>query len=216
MNDRTSQLAPCVTLGPSASQQWRDAPDHLAMVLARYRAASALVGSATSVAEFGCGEGIGATILADHGRRAYSGFDLDHEAIAAAKQTVTQTACRFYVTDVLELRTDSVRDVYHAIVALDVIEHLDLTEGSLLLATAATLLKPHGVLVIGTPSGRFAHLASPQSTAAHVVNYTPDALDAMMSGMFHVVQSFGMQDTSIHTGHPDARHYLLVAGIMPR
>jgi 2-polyprenyl-3-methyl-5-hydroxy-6-metoxy-1,4-benzoquinol methylase len=186
------------------------------MVLARYRAASALIGSAPDVAEFGCGEGIGATILADHGRRDYVGFDLDHVAIASAQQTVTDTACRFYATDVLELGTDSVRDIYSAVVALDVIEHLDPIGGSLLLSTAAMLLKPHGVLVVGTPSKRFDHLASEQSTAHHVTTYTPAELEAMLGGMFKLVQSFGMQDTALHTGHPDARHYLLIAGIMPR
>ena len=36
-----------VTLGPQASDQWLHAPDHLAMVLARYRAAAALICGAT-------------------------------------------------------------------------------------------------------------------------------------------------------------------------
>ena len=53
----------CLTLGPQASDQFLNAPEHLAMVLARYRAAAALIGGAESVLEVGCGEGIGAGIL---------------------------------------------------------------------------------------------------------------------------------------------------------
>ena len=40
-----------------------------------------------------------------------------------------------------------------------------------------------------------------------------DAMHALMSRYFTLVQSFGMQDTSLHLGHPSARHYLLLAGI---
>jgi SAM-dependent methyltransferase len=71
-----------VTLGPSASEQWLCAPEHLAMVLARYRSASALIGTARSVLEVGCGEGIGARILAHE--RAYLGVDPDIRALDEA------------------------------------------------------------------------------------------------------------------------------------
>ena len=204
-----------VVLGPSASAQWRDAPEHLAMVLARYRAASALIGSSRSVAEFGCGEGIGARILAS-GRERYTGFDRDADALDYARWAVTAPTVAFHETDVLELGTDAVRDVYDAIVALDVIEHLSESDGRRLVAIARGLLRSNGVLVIGTPSRRFDHLASAQSRAAHVRTYLPAELDALLFDHFRLVQSFGMQDTGLHLGHPDARHYLLGVGVIPR
>jgi hypothetical protein len=74
-------------------------------------------------------------------------------------------------------------------------------------------LNPSGICVVGTPSAVFDHLASPQSLAAHINTYTHDQLSALMSERFRVVQSFGMQDTALHIGHPDARHYLLMCGI---
>jgi hypothetical protein len=37
-----------------------------------------------------------------------------------------------------------------------------------------------------------------------------------MARYFRVVQSFGMADTALHLGHPDARHYLLMCGLVPR
>ena len=204
-----------VVLGPSAADQWLNAPDHLAMVLARYRAAAALIGRSQSVAEFGCGEGIGARILAA-GRERYTGFDRDAEAIAIAARADLATAVAFHTTDVLDLATDAVRDAYDAIVALDVIEHLSESDGRRLVAIARGLLRANGVLVVGTPSRRFDHLASRQSRAAHVYTYRPSDLDALVGDHFRIVQSFGMQDTTLHLGHPDARHYLLSVGVMPR
>jgi SAM-dependent methyltransferase len=129
-----------VALGPQASQQWLNAPEHLAMVLSRYRTAAALIGNADRVLEVGCGEGIGA-ILLSRGRSYYCGIDTDAEAINVARA-----------------------------------------------------------------------LVQPEQGARIEFLYE----DALMLDYFHTVQSFGLQDTSIHLGHPDARHYLLMCGICPR
>jgi 2-polyprenyl-3-methyl-5-hydroxy-6-metoxy-1,4-benzoquinol methylase len=205
-----------VTLGPQASQQWLDAPDHLAMVLARYRAASALIGDAEHVLEIGCGEGIGAGILA-RGRQQYLGMDVDCDAISIARQHYGEArpAPTFWIAD------GTVRDVtiareFGAVVALDVIEHIEAAREDALMKNAAWLLDDHGVCVIGTPNAAFDDLASPQSRAGHCNTYTHARLFALMRRYFHTVQSFGLQDTSIHLGHPEARHYLLMCGIGPR
>lgn len=208
-----------ITLGPTASQQWLEAPDHLAMVLARYRAAAALIGDAESVLEVGCGEGIGARILAQ-GRR-YAGIDTDADAIGHAWRTVARCPMVFEKLDVFHvemMHDDPLGRMADAVVSLDVIEHIPTNREDDFMAVVVGMLRmsPHGVCVIGTPNAAFDHLASPQSKAGHVNLYTHERLDALMSRYFHVVQSFGMQDTSLHLGHPDARHYLLMAGIGPR
>jgi 2-polyprenyl-3-methyl-5-hydroxy-6-metoxy-1,4-benzoquinol methylase len=204
-----------VTLGPSASDQWRNAPEHLAMVLARYRAAAALIGGARMVAEFGCGEGIGAGILAS-GCQRYRGFDVDVAAIECARQNTPGDVCIFHTLDVLDLGADLVRGAFDAVVALDVIEHLSADDGARLIEVATTILRPPGILVLGTPSRNFDHLASEQSKTAHRHTWYPSELEHLLACTFHVVQSFGMQDMALHLGHPAARHYLLLAGIMPR
>lgn len=206
-----------VTLGPQASQQYLNAPEHLAMVLARYRAAAALIGDAGTVLEIGCGEGIGAAVLAK-GRERYCGVDNDGEAvqIAAATHALRNNA-GFVELDVMR-GLDPLwfpGNTFDAVVSLDVIEHIPSALEERLLKAAAGQLRDHSVCVIGTPNAAFEHLASPQSRAGHINTYTHGRLHALMSKHFRVVQSFGMQDTSLHLGHPDARHYLLMAGIGP-
>lgn len=204
-----------VTLGPQASQQYLEAPEHLAMVLARYRAAAALVGGAATVLEVGCGEGIGAAILA-RGRNRYLGIDADGAALAAVAETRPGVEVR--LADALTFRQDGVVEhPFDAVVALDVIEHIpNEREAAFMDALAGVLIRPHGVCVIGTPSANAEHLASPQSRAGHVNLYTPERLGALLRRHFRVVQEFGMQDTSLHVGHPGMRHYLLVCGVGPK
>src|SRR5215471_8510626 len=118
-----------VTLGPSASEQWLDAPEHLAMVLARYRAAAALIGHARTVLEFGCGEGIGARILAaGPSRELYTGLDDDEATLDAARSAgAAHGSGRGSCT--IKLETADVTGElrywgWEAVVCLDVIEHM--------------------------------------------------------------------------------------------
>lgn len=201
-----------VHLGPQASHQWLEAPDHLAMVLARYRAAAALIGTAARVLELGCGEGIGAGILA-RDRRRYAGVDTDLEALDIACVMYRGRPLEFVHGDVLGLHAWSRWD---AVVALDVIEHVQPGSTDRFFRTAVDHLDTAGVLVVGTPNAAFDYLASPQSRAGHVNLFTHDRLVGEMAARFRVVQSLGMQDTSLHLGHPEARHYLLVVGVCPR
>ena len=204
-----------VTLGPSASDQWLHAPEHLAMVLARYRVAAALIGDGTTVLEVGCGEGIGTPLLAAR-RPLYIGVDPDVDAIAVAVRAHQvkgpERAVMFLPCRVEDPRGLPALDVgFSGAVALDVLEHVE--DGAGFLDAIVTHLTPHGVCVIGTPNAAFDHLASPQSRMAHVRTYHHDELYALMVQRFRVVQSFGMQDVALHLGHPEARHYLLMCGI---
>ena len=210
-----------VTLGPQASDQWLHAPDHLAMVLARYRAAAALIGDAETVLELGAGEGIGALILAK-GRARYCGVDNDALSIEVARQTVGtppgdplgqwRPSISFAELDILTPRWLP-GTIYESVVSLDVIEHVPAEREEEFVGAATGALVSGGVFVVGTPNATFDHLASPQSHAGHINTYTHDRLHALMARHFRLVQAFGMQDVSLHLGHPDARHYLLMAGI---
>lgn len=206
-----------VTLGPQASQQYLDAPEHLAMVLARYRAAAALIGGVRRVREVGSGEGIGAGILAQ-GREMYEGFDTDRDAVAIAQEQYrNRPEMRFTAEDITKNR--AVSGYLDAVVALDVIEHIPPSlEEAFMRGMRGSLYceNGHEMCVIGTPNAAFDHLASPQSRAGHINTFTHERLHALMRRYFHVVQSFGMQDTGLHLGHPDARHYLLMCGIGPK
>lgn len=202
-----------LTLGPQASHQLINDPAHYCMVLARYRAAAALIGGAQEVIEAGSGEGLGARILAK-GRKRYLGEDFDADAVAIAKATCERVGLRFQVRDLTQ-DAHLLPGLFDAAVSLDTIEHIPADRESAFMGNLTVPLSEHGVCVIGTPNAAFDHLASPQSKAGHINTYTHERLHALMSKHFRVVQSFGMQDTSLHLGHPDARHYLLMCGIGP-
>ena len=204
-----------VLAGPQLSQQLLHQPEHLAMVLARYRAAAALIGGATDIVELGCGEGLGSRILIQ-GRAVYYGVDSDADALAVAQELYGADDVHFRFGDVTGYLTLS-RGVWDAVIALDVIEHIPIEEEEAFMDNARGLLGADtGVCVIGTPSANAYHLASPQSKVGHVNNYTPERLRALMRRHFHVVQEFGMQDTALHLGHEGMRHYLFAVGIGPR
>ena len=103
-----------------------------------------------SVCDLGSGNGYLAGQLARHGYR-ITGIDASATGIALAK--------RFYATDSVEFICNEITPglvgsrlkpgSFDAVVSSDVIEHL--YRPSLLVETAALLLKPRGILLIGTP-----------------------------------------------------------------
>lgn len=206
-------------LGPLASHSWREQPEHIAFQLARYRAANALIGNAERVVEFGAGEGIGVGILSK-GRTEYYGIDIDQDSLGIARDqyegvpnvTFRGDDCLGYLDKLL-----NAGNPWDAVVSIDVIEHIDRSSEETFMENAHGLVNSEtGMLVVGTPSASFSHLASPQSQIGHINLYTHDRLYALMAKHFWIVQSFGMQDTAMHLGHKDARHYLLMCGISPR
>lgn len=203
-----------VTLGPTASQQWLHAPDHLAMVLARYRVAAALIGDATDIVELGCGEGIGSRILIN-GRAVYYGVDNDSDALDVARGLYGADDVQFRLGDVAGCLTLA-RGAWDAVIGLDVIEHISAEDEEAFMENARGLLTDTGVCVIGTPSKHAEAYASPQSRAGHCNLYTPERLHALMGRYFHRIQDFGMNAVELHTGHDAMRHYLICVGIGPR
>ena len=185
------------------------------MVLARYRSAASLIGSAATVLEVGCGEGIGSRILAK-GRTYYCGIDNDTAALDVARSLhsgTDRTKVEFLPEDILKFPGLWNAD---AAVSLDVIEHIPVEFEDAYMTAIVGSLSAYGVAVIGTPSASFEHLASPQSKVGHINLYTHNRLHGLMSRYFPVLQMLGMQDTSLHLGHPEARHYHLAVGIGPR
>jgi 2-polyprenyl-3-methyl-5-hydroxy-6-metoxy-1,4-benzoquinol methylase len=201
------------TVGPQLSYAIRERPDRLALMYARYWVASHLIGSARTVLEVGCSEGSGAGLLGQ-GRDRYLGIDTDKAAIGVANSTAPGLRAAFLVADVAIWDT-RFRD-FDAAVSLDVIEHIPQEQEEAFLGGIAEALVPSGVCVIGTPSADMEHLASPPSRVGHVNLYTADRLQALMERHFRAVIMAGMQDTSVHFGHPAARHYHLAVGFGPK
>jgi 2-polyprenyl-3-methyl-5-hydroxy-6-metoxy-1,4-benzoquinol methylase len=200
-----------VLLGPQASYQWLHDPKHLLFVLARYKHAARLIGSASTVLEVGCGEGIGARILAE-GRRAYLGIDPDEAAVAVAREA----------HDPAWFRACSLGDVedfesgYDAVVALDVIEHLPADDRALFVRDLDRQCAYGGICIVGTPNATARAYQSEASRAGHHALLDAVELRALLAEQFPVVQVFGMNDEVLHTGFLPMAHYLLAVGIGPR
>src|ERR1700722_15972731 len=89
--------------GPHWSYNFRNDPKRLAFVLSRYKFAAKMGAKERSVLELGCGEGIGATVLAESAP-SYTGVDFDEAAIAIAKTNLTSNRFHFLYEDFMEKR----------------------------------------------------------------------------------------------------------------
>lgn len=198
-----------VTLGPQASYQWLHDQKHLLFVLARYKHAARLIGGAQSVLEIGCGEGIGARILAD-GRMAWRGIDTDAAALVVAADTLP--APRF-VLDLANVVGFDAERLYDAAVSLDVIEHIPAAQEDVFMDGITINLEDDGVCVIGTPNKTAEDYQSEASRAGHINLYHAERLEELMRRHFRNVTMFGMNDEVLTTGYLPMAHYLMAVGV---
>ena len=186
-------------------------PKRLAFVLSRYKFAAKMASRGRSVLELGCSEGIGAPILAESAT-AYTGVDLDAEAIAAAKRNWTDAKFTFVHADFLDARLER----HDTIVSLDVVEHIQPEFEHVFFEAISSHLAPEGVAVVGTPNATAAAYASKPSQEGHVNLFGADRLRDAMSNLFRIVLMFGINDEVVHTGYAPMAHYLVAVGCFAR
>lgn len=91
--------------------------------------------------------------------------------------------------------------------ALDVLEHVEKKDEDAFISNIGKTLKPHGTLIIGTPSLESQPYASPASKSEHVNCKTEQELFELLDRHFHCVYMFGMNDEVLHTGFGPMCHY---------
>jgi 2-polyprenyl-3-methyl-5-hydroxy-6-metoxy-1,4-benzoquinol methylase len=106
-----------------------------------------------TVLDLGCGTGAFLDLLRDAGLPA-RGIDASPAAVAACRARGHAVDCADLEAAVARLQADPVR--FSAVVLVHVIEHFDGPRALALLAAAAKLLAPSGVLLIVTPDPRSA------------------------------------------------------------
>ncbi len=189
--------------GDHWSFNFRNDPKRLGFVLSRYKFSAKMICKEMSVLELGCSSGIGAPILAEKAV-AYTGIDLDEQAIRTAKNNFSEAKFTFDYDDFMGKSYGK----FGAVVSLDVIEHILPEYEDIYFQTIMDNLDANGMCIIGTPNITSAPYASEMSQIGHVNMYSQERLAAALKKYFHQVFSFGMNDEIVHTGYAPMAHYI--------
>ena len=196
-----------LTLGGHWSFNLRNDPKRLHFVLARYKLAAKMACKNANVLELGCSEGIGTPLLAEFAT-AYTGVDMDGEAVEAAKKNFAAGNRTFLTDDFLGKSFGT----FDAVVSLDVVEHIVPELEDRYFDTVAMNLTDEGIAVVGTPNKTSEAYASEMSKAGHVNVFTAEHLMKAMRRVFHNVFPFGINDEVVHTGFAPMCHYIVCVG----
>lgn len=186
---------------------FKNDPKRLGFVLSRYKFAAKMASKKRSVLELGCGEGIGATLLAEEAVN-YTGVDLDKEAIMTAKENIKSDKFTFIYDDFMGKHFGS----FQSVVSLDVVEHIYPEHENVYFQTIWGNLADDGIAVVGTPNITAAPYASKASNLGHVNLFSQERLKGTMERYFHNVFPFGMNDETLHTGFHAMSHYIFCVG----
>ena len=194
-----------IVMGRHLAYWLNHSPRRMLHSMAYYKFAAKMIGGGKGVLDIGCGEGLGTWLLFKECGAA-CGIDLDQNAIGRAQQNWGGSV-DFVCGDLFE--TMSLSERYDAIVLFDVIEHIMPDHVNKFYDAIQRLLKPHGVVIMGTPNSTAAKYASAITNAGHVNLYTGERLEEEMRQIFKHVFMFGANDEVVHTGFMPMAHYLI-------
>ena len=187
-------------------------PKHILFSLARYKFAAKMLAGLESVLEVGCGDGLGANLVAQVCPRVV-GIDCDEYAIKNHVET------RWVGENIKLVTHDMVKTPYpekfDAVYSLDVIEHIEPSLEDKFFKNIILSSKNNGILVMGAPNKTAAPYASPGSKSAHINLKNNDEFKLTLSKYYKHVFMFGMNDEVLHTGFPSMCHYLLALAVEP-
>ena len=193
------------TLGLMTNQAWEDDPRHLLFTLSRYKFVAKMLSGANHVLEVGCADAFGTRIVVQEVAN-LTATDFDPVFIADVKERMSKKwsfECRAH-----DMLAGPLEQDFDAAYALDVIEHIRPEDETLFVTNMVRSLGENGILILGTPSLASQIHASPPSTAGHINCKDAPMLKALLSGFFHNVFIFSMNDEVIHTGYHPMAHYL--------
>lgn len=207
-----------ITLGPIYTEFLLSDPKCFGFVLARYKFAAKMLARKKSILEVGCGEGVGAMMLACETPARVVGIDFDQRQIDQADRNLRQPFDRFRPKDKGRLGylcRDFVKDVndvgrFDGLVSVDVIEHVPAGDDEdRFLSRCRDILIDDGVAIIGTPNDFASAYASERSQIGHINLFTPDRYVETLERYFSNVFLMSMNDEVVHTGFNKMAHYLM-------
>ena len=180
--------------------------------LARYKFIAKQLGPDDEVLEIGCGSGVGAIMLSQ-ACKSVKGIDTNDKELSAAKKISQRPNLEFERIDFFQLPAHY---RYDAIVCLDVIEHLNEDDGRRLLKETTRHVKPHGVLMLGSPSLYSLPHQGELSRASHIKCYDLAELRRLVGDYYHRSLCFSMNDEMVHTGHAKMAWYYFIIALNPK
>lgn len=203
-----------VKLGLMSNQTWIDDPKRLLFVLSRYKFVAKMFDRYPKVLEIGCADAFGTRVVANAVQE-LTAIDFDPLFVDNAKAHMTDSR-PFTCLEHDILKGPAPGGLYNGVYALDVLEHIAAENEKKFLSNIISSMCPDGALVIGTPSLQSQQYASPPSRQGHVNCKDYDSLHDLMSGFFHNVFIFSMNDEVVHTGYAAMTHYFLALCCYPR
>lgn len=182
---------------------------HFMISLSRYKFAGKMLDGKKRLLEVGCNTGF-KTMLFSQFVDVVVGVDYEEEAIQCANKRFADEKRSYICADIMKMKPLETK--VDAVVALDVIEHIDKKDELKFISALTSNMEEQGVCIIGTPNITAAAYQSEESGMAHINLYSHERLKALLSGYFQNVFMFGMNDEVVHTGFPQMAHYLFAIG----
>ncbi|HIK00196.1 TPA: class I SAM-dependent methyltransferase [archaeon] len=199
-----------IQLGPWSSYSLLHDPKHMCFVLSRYKFCAKMLEGKRSVLEIGCGDGLGAPIVAQSVKSLYC-IDWDERLIKNNMGRLSNIKnIEFHTLDITE---KVLNKKFAGIFSIDVIEHLDPKVEKKFMQNSCKSLTDDGVCIIGTPNITAEKYATHRSSVQHINLKSHTTLRKLLSRYFRNVFIFSMNDEVVHTGFYPMAHYLFGVGV---
>ena len=162
---------------------------------ARYALAGGVV-SGLDVLDVGCGEGYGAAWLS-RTAKSVRAFDLDDAAVEHARKRYADKGVHFDIAGVREFFAKATPASFDAVVAFELIEHLEPPDQEFLLEGIRRVLRPAGFALISTPDKLLYTDRTLRTNPFHVREYYRDEFKAALARHFSQVVLY---DQALFTG----------------
>jgi 2-polyprenyl-3-methyl-5-hydroxy-6-metoxy-1,4-benzoquinol methylase len=200
-----------IPMGPTASHIYRTDPRRLGILLARYKFCAKMLTGKTHVLEAGCGDSFGTNVVLQEVASVH-GIDFDPVFVDWSRDQAEREGLNA-TYEVVDLTVERPTGEFDAAYSLDVIEHIETQREHHFLENLCSVMRPNGVVIIGTPNETASPYASEWSQRGHINLKDHESLRALMHRYFENVFIFSMNDEVVHTGFAPMAHYLFAMGV---